>query len=88
MARARTRTETKTTDAKGRITLGGGFANATLLVEHRQDGTVVIQRAVTVPVQDEWLFKNKAAFERVKRGLKQAQERDFAEGPALPPLED
>lgn len=88
MARARTRTDTKITDAKGRITLGGEFANATLLVEHRQDGTVVIQRAVTVPIKDEWMFKNKEAFELVKRGLKQAREHDFADAPTLPPLAD
>ncbi len=84
----KTTKSTKIADKKGRITLGGDFANATLLMEHGKGGIIILRRAVTVPVEDEWLFKNKAAFKAVKKGLKQAKAGEFVDAPEIPALED
>ncbi|MFO0967146.1 MAG: DUF1778 domain-containing protein [Gemmataceae bacterium] len=48
-------TETRTTDAKGRLTLPKGFANATLLLERVSDTEIRIRKAKVVP-EDEAIF--------------------------------
>ncbi len=52
--------ETRTTDAKGRVTLPKAFANATVLVEQLSDTEVRIRRAVVNP-EDDIRFSEEAA---------------------------
>lgn len=57
-------------DSKGRITLGS-FAKGvssykiTLDRHHR----IILEPFVEIPAQEKWLFENKQALEKVKRGL-------------------
>lgn len=74
---------TKNVDSKGRLTLGDAFANQTVLVESHGEGEVLVKRAAVIPAREAWLYENKAALTSVRRGLKQAAERQFATGPDL-----
>ena len=47
--------ETKTTDAKGRVTLPRGFANSTVIVEQVSDTELRIRKARVIP-EDELRF--------------------------------
>ncbi|GAC1665590.1 MAG: hypothetical protein PVS2B1_24510 [Candidatus Dormibacteraceae bacterium] len=76
-------TLTKHADAKGRLTLGEPFANATVLVEPYGDDAVIIKRARVIPERDAWLYANKAALASVRRGLQQAAEGQLVAGPDL-----
>jgi hypothetical protein len=49
------KTETRTTDKKGRVTLPRAFANATVIVEQVSDTEVRIRKAVVIP-EDELRF--------------------------------
>jgi len=77
-----TKTLTKQTDAKGRITLGKAFANKTVLVDER-DGEVRVRVGRVIPANEAWLYDNKKAMGSVRRGLEQAASGDFAEAPDL-----
>ncbi len=63
----------KSTDSKGRVTLGGHFANRAVIVEHRNDDEVVIRLARVIPEREVWLYKNPKALASVRRGLDQAR---------------
>lgn len=76
-------TLTKSVDSKGRLTLGESFANSTVVVEMREEGEVLVRRARVIPEREAWLYANEAALTSVRRGLKQAAERQFAAGPDL-----
>jgi hypothetical protein len=52
--------ETRTTDAKGRISLPRSFANATVIVEQVSETEVRIRKAVVIP-EDEVRFSEEAA---------------------------
>ena len=74
---------TKRVDKKGRITLGDRFSGSTMLVEESDDGTILLHPAVTVPVHEAWLWKNKTALDGVTKGLAQAARHEFVKGPDL-----
>jgi hypothetical protein len=73
----------KQVDSKGRIVLDKAYAHSTMLVEQREDGTIVLHPAVTVPVGEAWLWKNKKALKQVMSGLEGARRGEFVEGPDL-----
>lgn len=52
--------ETRTTDAKGRLTLPRSFANATVIVEQVSETELRIRKAVIVP-EDELRFAEESA---------------------------
>ena len=52
--------ETRSTDAKGRVSLPKAFANATVIIEQVSDTEVRIRKAVVVP-QDEIRFYEEAS---------------------------
>ncbi len=52
--------ETRTTDAKGRVSLPKGFANSTVIVEQVSDSEVRIRKAVVIP-EDEVRFYEQTA---------------------------
>ena len=72
---------TKKSDSKGRLPLGADFANMTFLVEEKETGEVIVKKAVVVPENEMWLYKNDSAISSVKRGLKQAKARNFGHDP-------
>ena len=72
---------TKQVDSKGRLTLGEAFANETVLVELHGEDEVIVRRARVIPARESWLYDNKAALASVRRGLQQATEHHFVEGP-------
>ena len=74
--------QTKNTDSKGRITLGEGFANRTLIVEDRGD-EIVLRLARVIPEKEAWLYENPEALAALRRGLAQAKAGQLRNGPDL-----
>jgi hypothetical protein len=52
--------ETRTTDAKGRVSLPKGFANSTVIIEQVSDSEVRIRKAIVIP-EDEVRFYEESA---------------------------
>ena len=71
----------KTTDAKGRVTLGGHFANRAVIVEPQGDDAVVVRLARVIPEREAWLYENPKALAAVRRGLDQARKGKVAKNP-------
>ncbi|MEO6022269.1 MAG: hypothetical protein ABIP64_03980 [Burkholderiales bacterium] len=71
----------KNTDSKGRVTLGGHFANQAVIVEHRSDDEVVIRLARVIPEGEAWLYENPKALASVRRGLDQARKGNVTKQP-------
>ena len=70
---------TKTTDSKGRLTLGEKFANRTVIIEEVDATEVRVTLARTIPERELWLHENEAARASVARGIEQARKGQFAE---------
>ena len=71
----------KNTDSKGRVTLGGHFANRAVIVEHRSDDEVIVRLARVIPEREVWLYKNPKALASVRRGLDQARKGSVTKTP-------
>jgi hypothetical protein len=71
----------KSTDSKGRVTLGGHFANRAVIVEHRSDDEVIIRLARVILEREAWLYENPKALASMRRGLDQARKGDVAKNP-------
>jgi hypothetical protein len=69
----RTQTRHKSADSKGRVSLGGHFANRAVIVEHRSDDEVVVRLARVIPEGEAWLYENPKALASVRRGLDDAR---------------
>ena len=76
-------TTMKVTDSKGRVVLGGGFANKTVIVEQLNDTEIIVKLARLIPEQEAWLYENPAALNAVRMGLAQARARELTKGPDL-----
>lgn len=71
--------ETRTTDAKGRLVLPKGFANATVIVERVSDSEIRVRRAMVVA-------ENEVPFiEETARPLSDRDRDRFLELLATPP---
>jgi hypothetical protein len=77
------RATTKTADSKGRVVLGGEFANRPLIVEQVSETEVLITMARVIPEHEAWLYENHHALAAVRRGLAQARARKLVEAPDL-----
>lgn len=75
--------KTRTTDAKGRVTLPRGFADCLVDIEQVNEFEVRIRKVVTIPEREAWLWKNPTALAAVMTGLAEARGRTFADGPDL-----
>jgi uncharacterized protein (DUF1778 family) len=53
------KTETRTTDTKGRVTLPRSFANSAIIIEHVSETELRIRRARVIP-EDEILFREES----------------------------
>jgi len=69
------------TGAKGRVPLGGRFANRAVIVEHRSEDEVVVRLARVIPEREAWLYENPQALVSVRRGLGQARKGSVAKKP-------
>ena len=76
-----TETRIKNTDSKGRVTLGGHFANRPVIVEHRSDDEVIVRLARVIPEREVWLYENPKALASVRRGLDQARKGNVTKNP-------
>jgi len=57
-------------DAKGRITLGGlAKGISSFRVFDDEDGRIILEPFVEIPAREKWLFDNKTALKKVKKGL-------------------
>jgi hypothetical protein len=57
-------------DSKGRITLGKLAEGVSSYRARRQaDGRIVLEPFVEIPADERWLYENKEALKRVRRGL-------------------
>lgn len=74
---------TRTTDAKGRVTLPKEFADCLVDIEQVDEFEVRIRKVVTIPEREAWLWKDRKALDAVRTGLKEAGSREFVEGPDL-----
>ena len=63
----------KNADSKGRVTLGGHFANRAVIVEYRSDDEVIVRLARVTPEREAWLYENPKALASVRRGLDRAR---------------
>jgi hypothetical protein len=72
---------TKTTDSKGRISLGKRFANRTFIIEETGEMELRLQPARIIPEREAWLYDNKQAKASVLRGLEQAKTGRFSKSP-------
>ena len=74
----RTQARHKNTDSKGRVALGGHFANRAVIVEHRGDDEVIVRLARVIPEREAWLYEDPKALASVRRGLDQARNGNIA----------
>ena len=72
---------TKLIDKKGRLMLGTAYAGRMVLVDDSDPEQIIISPAVAIPVREAWLYKNKEALNRVRKGLQQARDGNFSESP-------
>lgn len=74
---------TKQADSKGRITLGERFANRAVIIHQIDETAVTVTIARVIPEREAWLYENIEAKKAVFRGLEQARNRQFVNGPDL-----
>ena len=71
----------KTTDAKGRVTLGQRFANKTVIIREIDATEMLVTIARVIPEREAWLHENKVARGLVSTGLQQAAAGQFSDSP-------
>lgn len=71
-------TRHKSTDSKGRVALGGHFANRAVILEHRGNDEVIVRLARIIPEREAWLYESPKALASVRRGLAQARKGELA----------
>lgn len=61
-------------DSKGRICLGAYAkgVNGYKAMFNENTREIVLQPYTEIPLAEQWLFKNKATLDQIKRGLKQS----------------
>ena len=60
-------------DSKGRITLGAYAKGVSSFRIHREnDGRLVLEPYTEIPAREAWLYENKSALAKVRKGLNDA----------------
>ena len=72
---------TKLVDKKGRLMLGTAFAGRMVIVDDSDPEQIVISPAVAIPEREAWLYKNKVALSRVRKGLEEARAGNCSAAP-------
>jgi DNA-binding transcriptional regulator/RsmH inhibitor MraZ len=73
---------TKELDSKDRLSLGHKVRKLLLdrvkidsfKVFLGKEGDLLLRPSVNIPIREQWLYQNKAAYAKVKEGLKQAKQ--------------
>jgi hypothetical protein len=78
---ARSKVTTKTADNKGRIGLGGVFANRSVIIEQLSKTELIVKLARVIPESEAWLYDNAKALTAVRNGLAQARAGQLTDGP-------
>lgn len=73
----------KRADKKGRIVLGGRFANRAVIIERVSETEVVVKLARVIPETESWLYENPLALAAVRTGLAQARASGVTQGPDM-----
>lgn len=76
---------TKIVDSKGRLTLGAEYASQTVLVDHTENGRIIITPAVVIPADEAWVFQDSAANAALESGLRDARDGRLSDGPSISP---
>ena len=71
----------KKIDSKGRITIGPEYVNKQFNIIENEDGSILLEPLVTIPLREKWLWENKAALSKFVNGIKAANEGTFSEDP-------
>lgn len=72
---------TKTTDSKGRLTLGRRFANKTVIIQEIDATEIHVTIARVIPEREAWLYENQVAKGLIMAGLQQAAVDQFSDSP-------
>jgi hypothetical protein len=64
---------TKTADSKGRVVLGGQYANRAVILQTLSETEIIIKMARVIPESEAWLYENPAAIDAVRKGLAEAR---------------
>jgi len=61
-------------DAKGRVALGS-FAKgvSSFRIHQEKDGRLILEPFKEIPAREAWLYENKVALDKVRKGLAQAK---------------
>ncbi len=70
-------------DNKGRLNLGPQYAGREVIVRERNDNSLVVEMARTIPEREAWLYDDPEALTSVRRGLEQVAHGDYSPGPDL-----
>ena len=73
----------RSTDAKARVTLPKGFSNTLVDIEQIDEFELRIRKVVAIPSRELWLWSNPESLAAVMKGLEQATNGVFADGPDL-----
>ncbi|MBX3413914.1 MAG: hypothetical protein KF708_14585 [Pirellulales bacterium] len=68
-------------DSKGRLTLGKELANQQVLIEQIGQTEYRVKLAMSIPLQEAWLYQNEEAKSAVFRGLADAAAGRFSDPP-------
>jgi hypothetical protein len=71
------------TDNKGRVGLGGRFANRAVIVQKLSETEMIVKLARVIPENESWLYRNPGALNAVRSGLAQARKGKVTKGPNL-----
>lgn len=75
------RTTMMRADNKGRVLLGGRFANRSFISEQLNDTEIVLKLARVIPESEAWLYDNAEALAAIRTGLAQARAGDVTQSP-------
>jgi len=71
----------RTTDNRGRVSLGAEFAHKPVTIKRLSEGRVELSVCEPVPIEQAWLLRNKKALKLLEKGLEQARNGEVAQDP-------
>ena len=79
MRPSETKSVSMETDKAGRVTLGKSQANKNFLVTYKENGTIELVPALTIPLNQLWLFQNPESLAALDRGMAQSEAGEAVE---------
>jgi hypothetical protein len=68
-------------DSKGRVALGAYAKGvSSFRIHEEKDGRLILEPYKEIPAREAWLFENKTALAKVRKGLKDAKEGKVTRG--------